>query len=102
MIAARAYAMASRPRDFLLWRGLSPPEISETHRRKFSVAHRVLNVAMAEVSLQRSCVVPFVGQRVATGMPEHVRMGLEAQLGLRARPLHHAGEASGREWRSPF
>jgi class 3 adenylate cyclase len=36
----------------------------------------------------------------ASGVPEHVRVGFEAQLGLNPGPLDHAGEASGREWRT--
>ena len=55
---------------------------------------------MAEVGLQGARVVPLVGQRVAAGVPEHVRVRLEGQLGLRACPLDHAGEASGAERRS--
>ena len=31
-------------------------------------------------------------------MSEHVRVSLEAKLGLCACPLDHAGEACGREW----
>ena len=49
---------------------------------------------MAEIGLQRSGIVPLVGQRVAAGVAEHVRVCLEAELGLAARPLDHAGEAS--------
>jgi hypothetical protein len=54
---------------------------------------------VAQISLQRPCVVPLVGERVATGMPEHVRVRFEAQFGLSPCPLHHAGKASGGEWR---
>lgn len=52
----------------------------------------MLDVLVAQVGLQRARVVPLVGQREATGMPQHVRMGLEAQLRLLARALDHAGE----------
>ena len=55
---------------------------------------------MAEIGLQGARIVPLVGQRVAAGVPEHVGVGLEAKLGLSARPLDHAGEASGAEGRS--
>jgi hypothetical protein len=57
---------------------------------------------MAQVSLHGSGVVPLVGERVATGVSEHVRMGLEAPTRLSASPLNHAGEASGAEGRSAF
>ena len=38
-------------------------EIPKTCWRQFRVAHRVLDVAVAEISLQGSCVVPLVGER---------------------------------------
>lgn len=41
--------------------------------------------------------MPLVRQRVAAGVPQHVRVRLEAQLCLGTRPLDHAGEASSRE-----
>jgi hypothetical protein len=56
---------------------LSPPEIPETCRRQLGVAHCVLNVAVPKVGLQGASVVSLVRQRVATGMPEHVRMRFE-------------------------
>ena len=71
------------------------PEILEPRRRQFGVAHRVLDIAVPEVGLQRARVVPLVGQGVAAGVPEHVRVRLEAELGLDPRSLDHAGEASG-------
>ena len=57
----------------------------------------MLNVAVAEVGLQRPRVVALVGQRITAGVPQHVRVRLEGQLGLPARPLDHAGEPSGAE-----
>ena len=45
---------------------------------------------------------PSVRQRVAAGVPEHVRVRLKAKLGLDACPLDHAGEAGGRERRAAF
>ena len=55
----------------------------------------MLDVAVPEVGLQRARVVPLVRQRVAAGVPEHVRVRLEPELGLEPCPLDHAGEASG-------
>ena len=57
----------------------------------------MLNVAVAEVGLQGAGVVPLVGQGITAGVPKHVRVRLEGQLGLPARPFDHAGEASGAE-----
>ena len=54
----------------------------------------MLNIAVPKVRLQCPGVVPLVGQRVAAGVPQHVRVRLERQLGLPARPFDHAGEAS--------
>jgi hypothetical protein len=54
----------------------------------------VLDIPVAEVSLQGSGVVPLIREREATGMPKHVRMGL---LGLDASALDHPGEARGAE-----
>ena len=80
-------------------RTLNPPKIFEAGRRKLGVSNCVLNVAVAQISLQRPCVVPLVGERVTAGVPEHVRVRFEAQFGLDPCPLHHAGKASGGEWR---
>ena len=55
---------------------------------------------MAEISLQGSGVMPFVGERKAAGMPKHVRMSFETEACLDTSPLDHAGEACGTEGRS--
>src|SRR5215471_3430440 len=39
----------------------STPKVLEPMRRQFGVAHRVLDVLVPEVSLQRACVVAGVG-----------------------------------------
>ena len=62
----------------------------------------MLNVAVAEVSLQGAGVVALVGQGITASVPKHVRVRFETQLGLPARPFDHAGEASGAERCSPF
>jgi hypothetical protein len=53
----------------------------------------VLDIAVPEVRLKRPRVVPPVGQGMAAGVPEHVRVRLEAELGgmparstMRAKP----------------
>ena len=50
--------------------------------------------------LESARIVSLVRERVAAGVPEHVRMRLEAQLGHRACAFDHASEASRREWRA--
>jgi hypothetical protein len=52
---------------------------------------------VAEVSLQRPGVVPFVCERVAAGVPQHVGMRLEPELGLGPGSLDHAGKPRRRE-----
>jgi hypothetical protein len=62
---------------------LAAPKVLETRRGQLCIAHRVLDVFVPEVSLQRPRVVASVRQRVATGVAQHVWMGFEGQL----RPL---------------
>ena len=57
----------------------------------------MLNVAVAEIGLQRPRVVSLVGERVAASVPEHVRVRLEGKLGLDPCSLDHAGEPGGAE-----
>ena len=47
-----------------------------------------------EIGLQRPGVVALVGQREATGVPQHVRVNLEAEPGSLASALQHAGKAA--------
>ena len=81
---------------------LIPPKILETGRRQLGVPHRVLNILVAEICLQSPGVDALVRQRVATRMPEHVRMRLEAELGLLSRAFDHPGKTRCGEWRVAF
>jgi hypothetical protein len=60
----------------------------------------MLNILVAQVRLQRPGIVPSIGQGIAAGVPEQVRVGLGGQLGDLASPLDHSGEASGGERRA--
>jgi hypothetical protein len=82
--------------------GSVAPEILESLWRQFGIPHRVLDVLVTKVDLQGAGVMAFVGKGVAAGVPEHVRVRLEPQLGFGACALDHSGEACGREWCSPF
>ena len=62
----------------------------------------MLDVAVAEVSLQRPRIVALVGQREAAGVAQHVRMSRKARLGLDAGALHHARKACRGERRPPL
>ena len=65
----------------------SAPKILEAIRCQFGIADRVLNVLATEIGLQRSRVMARVGQREAAGMPKHVRVNPEGELGRFARAL---------------
>src|SRR5262245_11386015 len=53
---------------------------------------------MTEPGLQRPGVVPCIGQRIATCVPEHVREDLEGHAGAPAEALEQRAEALGRHW----
>jgi hypothetical protein len=48
---------------------------------------------MAKVGLQRTSVVASIGQRIATGVPEHMRVDLNPQLRGTPSSLDHSREA---------
>src|SRR5215469_17712884 len=75
------------------------PKVLKSRRRELGIAHRVLDVAVTEISLQRTGVVSPVGQCVAASMPQHVGVRLKAKLGLDPDPLHHPGKAGSGERR---
>ena len=57
---------------------------------------------MAEVRLQRPGVGALVGQSVARGMAQHVRVDLKGHLGLDPGPLDHLLQTGNGEGRSPL
>src|SRR5262249_41074573 len=71
------------------------PEVLKSIRRKFGVAHCMLDVAMAEPGLQRPRVVAGVSQGIATCVPEHVRMDREGHAGALAQACEQRTEALG-------
>jgi hypothetical protein len=100
--AAGAGSLAWRSPGYGLVRCLRrlPPEVLEPGRRQLGIAHRVLDVAMAEVGLQGAGVVASIGKRKAAGVAQHVRMCLEIDAGSTPDALDHLGEAGGRERRT--
>ena len=72
------------------------PNLHAFCKRQLSIPNRVLNIAMPEVRLQRPCIVSSVGQCGAAGMPEHVRVRLEGQLGMMAVSFRHPSYAKPR------
>jgi hypothetical protein len=61
---------------------LLAPKVLEPCRRQLGVAHRVLDVFVPEVGLERPRVMAGVGKRIAAGVPQHVGMDLEFEPGL--------------------
>lgn len=57
---------------------------------------------MPEIGLQGAGVVAVVGQRVAAGVAQHVRVDLERHPGFDAGPFHHPREPGGRKRPSPL
>src|SRR6516225_6024629 len=64
------------------------PEVLEPVRGQLGVAHRVLDVFVAEPRLQRPGVVAGIGERVAAAVPQHVRVDRERHFG----PLSDSAE----------
>jgi hypothetical protein len=86
-----------------------PPNVLEPTGRQRGIARGRVDRAMAEVSLQRPGIDALVGQRIAAGVAQHVRVDLESDLGLlagtgqelseprrRIRPATLRGEDEGR------
>jgi hypothetical protein len=69
----RLDASASRPRLIL-------PKPLKPMGTQFCISHRVRNVPVPEVLLNRSSVVSLVRELVASGVPEHVRMDREGEF----------------------
>src|SRR5690242_18590905 len=69
------------------------PKVLEPAGGQFSDSHGVLVIPVSQVGLQRARIMPFVGQRGAAGVSEHVRVGLKAQPRRLASPPEHTGEA---------
>src|SRR5665213_225740 len=79
-----------------------PPESFETIRRQRGVGDRVLNVSVSEIMLDCAGVAAIVGEFIAAGMAQHVRMNLEREAGLDAQPCNHPTKAADGERRTAF
>ena len=66
------------------------------------VPNRVLDIFVSEIMLDCAGVVAIVGELVAAGMAQHVRMNLEREAGLDAQPCDHPTEAADGECRAAF
>jgi hypothetical protein len=47
----------------------------------------VLDILVTEIGLENASIVPLIGKGESTGVPQHVRMSLEAQLSSHQRAL---------------
>ena len=71
------------------------PEVPKSGGRQLGVAHRVLEIFVAKVRLQRPGIVTGIGERIAASVAKHVGMSLDLE-GRRCRcPLDHAAEPRG-------
>ena len=59
------------------------PEILKPRRRQLRVPDRMLNVAVTEVSLDRSGIISLVGQGITAGMPIPSVLRVHAESDIR-------------------
>jgi hypothetical protein len=62
--------------------GLILPKGRESTSRQLCIPDSVLDVPMAEVMLDRTRVVPLVGELEAAGMTKHMRVDGKAEFGI--------------------
>jgi hypothetical protein len=70
-----------------------PPELLEPIRGHFRVSDGMLDILVAKVMLQGSCIVAIVGELIATGVTQHVRVDAEWHLGSLTKPVDEPVEA---------
>jgi hypothetical protein len=74
------------------------PEAFEPIGRQFRILGRMLDVLVPQVGLQAARIVAVVGELVAAGVPQHVRVYLECREPSRlARTREHLGKTVGGE-----
>jgi len=75
------------------------PKVLKPRWTHFGVSHRVLNVLVAEIGLQRASIVSLIREGIAAGVAKHVWMDAH-KPGSFPSPRDHLGE-SGRSERRP-
>jgi len=80
----------------------SAPHVLETNRTQFGIAGGVLDGPVPEPILNQPGVMAGVGQRVATGMAQHVGVDLEGEAGALVDTLHKAVDGVRSEWAAAF
>jgi hypothetical protein len=79
-----------------------PPDVFEPARGKRGIARRRIDRPMTQIGLQRSRIQALICQRVAAGMPKHVRVYLKTDLGFLAGARQQLGKSRGGERTAPF
>jgi len=69
------------------------PEVFEPVRAQLGVSHRVLDILVAEIMLQRAGIVAVIGKFIAAGMSQHVWMDGKRHLGGFAEALDEVMKA---------
>lgn len=77
----------------------SAPKIAEPASCQLGIPHRVLNISVAEIALERAGIVAVVGELEAGGVAQHVRVRLEGVASGLAGARDQHCKARGREWR---
>src|SRR5262249_40752191 len=78
------------------------PEPIEAVRAQLGISHRVRDVAVAEVVLQRAGIDAVIGELEAAGVSEHVRMNGEGKFGQFPSPADHFEEPGPRHRATAF
>ena len=76
----------------------SPPKILEPICRQLGIAHRVLDILVAQVVLQSAGIVAIVGELEPARMSKHVRVHSEGHLCCLAEAPDEMMEAHGADW----
>src|SRR5262245_47310223 len=82
--------------------GYAPNPALESCWRQLGVADRVLDVLVAQVGLQGARVSAGIRLVDSTGVPEHVRVRLDFELGGLASPVDELLEVADRHRRAAF
>src|SRR5262249_38622565 len=85
----------------VLGRSILPKPI-EAVGAKLGISHRVRDVTVAEVLLQRAGVDAIVGELEAAAMAQHVRMSRERKSGQFSSPADHFEEPGPCHWAAAF
>jgi hypothetical protein len=73
------------------------PQPLEPNRRQLRISNGMPNILVAEIGLDGPGIDAIVGHLEPAGVPQHVRVHWEAELGAIAQPLGHLLKAVGRD-----